>query len=209
MTESLELGRDFDWILAIDWGGPFARRRAWIADVAHRRLRPFSGGPWSLDAVMTAARDLPGRVLVGIDAALGAPLHYLDAARSALPSWADASDFLSWVVLAVRTPGFLDAVHVAAEWSHARPFIAVPKGDGALTAFWAKAGGRLLRAVDASTRAKSIFVVSGIPGTVGSGTRALWGELAPLHTARRDFSVWPFEGSFAALAAARICLAEI
>jgi hypothetical protein len=199
----------FDWILAVDWGRQFAKRRAWLADVEQRTLRPLEGGPWSLATVMAAARALPGRVLVGIDAALGVPDAYLDAARAAVPSWASATDFLCWLRLAVKTPQFLEEVHSAAEWTHARPFIAVPKGQGALGAFWARAGGRLLRSVDAATRAKSLFVVSGIPGTVGSGTRVLWCELAPLLDAVRDFSVWPFEGSLAELSASRICLAEI
>ena len=53
--------------------------------------------------------------------------------------------------------------------------------------------GGFLREIDRRTGAKPIFAVSGIPGTVRSGIRALWRELAPLLREERDFSVWPFE----------------
>ncbi len=39
-----------------------------------------------------------------------------------------------------------------------------------------------------------MFVTSGIPGTVGSGTAALWQEIVAL-TASYDFRIWPFHGS--------------
>ena len=50
-----------------------------------------------------------------------------------------------------------------------------------------------LRRIDAATNAKPLFAVSGIPGTVGSGTRAFWQELIPRLAGERDFAVWPFE----------------
>ena len=59
------------------------------------------------------------------------------------------------------------------------------------------------------TGAKPMFAVSGIPGTVGSGTRALWQELIPVLSGKRDFAVWPFEGEFPDLLSRRgIVLAE-
>jgi len=94
-----------------------------------------------------------------------------------------------------RIPKFLDAAVSAAAWRVDRPFIAVPKGTGSLQAFWECAGGRLLRVVDTATRAKCVFIASGIPGSVGSGTRALWMELAPLLGEERHFGLWPFDGS--------------
>ncbi len=198
----------FDTILAIDWGKEFTKRRVWIADVKRRTVRPLAGS-WSLPTVLAAARKLRGRTLIGIDAALGLPQAYFDAARASVPAWTSATDFLSWLRCAVETPRFFDEVRVAADWSHARPFLAVPAGAGALTAFRTRAGGKLLRAVDAATRAKSLFIVSGIRGTVGSGTRLLWRDLAPLlGNGQRDFAVWPFEGSLASLDK-KLCLAEI
>ena len=43
-----------------------------------------------------------------------------------------------------------------------------------------------------------MFVTCGIPGSVGSGTRALWQDLIAAH-ARLDFRIWPFEGELNAL----------
>ena len=52
----------------------------------------------------------------------------------------------------------------------------------------------MLRRIDGATGGKPVFAVSGIPGTVDSGTREFWRELGPLLSGRREFSVWPFEG---------------
>jgi hypothetical protein len=200
----------FRSLVAVDWGKELPKRRAWSADRARRTVRPLEVGRATLANVIAAARALPGPVLLGLDAALGVPRAYFDAARLAVPEWSKAADFLSWIALAVPTPGFLDEVRAADEWSFARPFISVPRGEGALRRFWARAGGALLRAVDTATGAKSPFVVSGIPGTTGSGTRALWTELLPLLREERDLGVWPFQGSLASIRARkRICLAEI
>lgn len=50
------------------------------------------------------------------------------------------------------------------------------------------------RAVDAATKAKTLFAKAGIPGSVGSATCALWRELGPRLTVDRSFKLWPFEG---------------
>jgi hypothetical protein len=50
------------------------------------------------------------------------------------------------------------------------------------------------RSIDVQTAAKSVFIKSGIPGSVGSAACALWQELAPLLRRDRTFTVWPFEG---------------
>ena len=51
----------------------------------------------------------------------------------------------------------------------------------------------MLRRIESATAGQPVFALSGIPGTVGSGTREFWWELAPLLRERRGFSVWPFE----------------
>lgn len=51
--------------------------------------------------------------------------------------------------------------------------------------------------------------MSGIPGTVGSGTRSLRQELASLLRSRRDFHVWPSEGTLDAVRDADIDTSEI
>lgn len=89
----------------------------------------------------------------------------------------------------------------------------MPKGDGAFRGFVAAAGGRdrFWRRVEERTRANPVFALSGIPGTVGSGSRALWRELAGcMDVAARDFAVWPFEGMLHdAFERAPIVLAEV
>ena len=75
----------------------------------------------------------------------------------------------------------------------------MPSGAGALGRFWDAAGAPLVREVDVATQAKSPFIVSGIPGTVGSGSRALCVELASLLVAERAFHLWPFDGPLGAL----------
>ena len=44
-----------------------------------------------------------------------------------------------------------------------------------------------------------MFVVEGIPGTVGSGTRNFWKELVPYLQRDEGFAVWPFEGDLTSL----------
>ncbi len=200
----------FSSIVAVDWGKDLSKRCAWVADVSRRTVKPLEGGPWYLESVLSSCRCLPGPVLLGIDAVLGVPRAYLEAASRSVPAWSGLQDFLSWLPIAVETPGFLDTSRGSTEWNWARPFFSVPKGKGALTAVWTMIGGRLMRPVDLATRAKATFIVSGIPGTVGSGTRALWTELAPLLRSDRDFGIWPLEGTLASiLARRRIALAEI
>jgi hypothetical protein len=59
----------------------------------------------------------------------------------------------------------------------------------------------LLREIDLQTGGKPLFLLSGIPGTVGSGTQALWRELvAGLNSPARAFVLWPFDGTLAELA---------
>lgn len=150
-----------------------------------------------------------GRTLVGIDAALGVPRPWLLRAVAETPAWSGCASFLEWLPRAMRHPDFQREVRSADAWRWDRPFIAVPGGIGSLRAFWARAGGApLLRRVDVRTGASSLFVVSGIPGTVGSGTRALWTELVELGARGDELAVWPFAGRLDALGA-RVVLCEI
>lgn len=173
-------------------------------------MRPLKLAEVTLDSVLNHARSLPGPVLVGIDAAIGVPDHYLEQARLANPAWHNARNFLDWLRGTTQIPHIFDEVNSAQDWRSDRPFIAVGKGKGSLNAFWTKSGGDLKRAVDRSTGAKSPFIVSGIPGTVGSGTRILWEELACRIGKSREFGIWPFEGDLALLSKQKhIVLGEI
>ena len=63
----------------------------------------------------------------------------------------------------------------------------------------------LLREVDAATGAKSVFILSGIPGAVGSASRQIWSEI---HRSRRPLAVWPYEADLEAMPPDRPVLAE-
>ena len=196
-------------LVCVDWSVAPAKRCAWVADVEARIVRPLAHGADALHAALSLRAS--GPVLIGIDAALGVPRAYFEAARGAQPAWADARGFLDWLS-GTRALGedLWREAHSADEWRVDRPFIRVPKGTGALRAFWAASGGPLLRAVDRETHAKSPFLVSGIPGTVGSGPRVLWRALADRLQAPRSFGIWPFEGTLAELASTRdVVLGEL
>ena len=201
---------DFASFVFADWGKDAAKRAAWVADVASRNVRPLPHRQWSLPALLEVARERRGQgpVLIAIDAVLGVPTAYWQAARS-IPRWRRCRHFLDLLALVTDEDAFWSTARSAEEWRVDRPFHAVPAGQGSRSAFDAQAGFALLRRTDQLCGAKPPFCVSGIPGTVGSGTRALWRELAPLLRGPRDFSVWPFEGPLASLPRAdAIVLAE-
>ena len=94
--------------------------------------------------------------------------------------------------LACAKPEFFEATSVANQWEVERPFFNVPPGQDGLGAYLRSAGGRgvdLYRAIDRQTRAKSVFVKAGIPGSVGSAACALWSELGALMTTDRQLRV--------------------
>jgi len=170
------------------------RRTGWVADA----VRPPLGG-LDLDALLRRAealRDATGHpVLVGIDAALGLPLAF--GRRMGAGSFPEALRLLA-------DRGALDAEAASpAEWGIERPFFRVPPGQGALTRFEERAGGRggMLRQIERVVGGKSAFVLSGIPGSVGSGSRALWRELARETPRPGSPRLWPFDGDLAGLLA--------
>jgi hypothetical protein len=101
----------------------------------------------------------------------------------------------------------------AEEWTVERPFFAVPAGEGGLTSFLRaaeRAGVDLYRVIDPLTKAKPVFVKSGIPGSVGSAACSLWRDLGRRLIMHRDFKVWPFDGDLASLLQhSQIVLGEI
>ena len=117
--------------------------------------------------------------LVAIDAVLGVPNTYFDRRRE-VTGWEDTSSFIDWLPRAAGTAGFFETAPNVRQWSMARPFFAMPRGVGARRSFVESAGFDLLRSVERQCRGSPAFVVSGIPGSVGSASRALWQELAPM-----------------------------
>lgn len=184
-------------LLAADWGKESKKRAVYKADVSRRAIERVDGTTWSLERLLTSAREAvqagKGPVIISLDLVLGAPEPYFRQAQR-VDRWQGVRNFIDWLPLLSSNATFWQEVKKADEWSVQRPFFAVPKGKGALKAFYEKAGYDLRRRVDVRCRSKCPFIVSGIPGSVGSGTRCLWKELVPLAGNERDFKVWPFEG---------------
>ena len=190
-------------VVSADWAKPVRKRAVRVARLGETaviaRAEPPPGG-WSLGGLVDLAVRLRARggraVLIAIDASLGVPTAF--ARRAGVSGFLDC-------LRGLERAGALERECASPEdWSPRTPFFRVPPGAGGLTRFVDAAGGRsaLLRQIELRTQAKPVFALSGIPGTVGSGSRALWSELAPrLEDPEREFSLWPFEGDLAALAA--------
>lgn len=201
-------------ILCADWGKASAKRAVYVADVVGRTVRRIPGRNWSLAGVLSEAErwTSAGPVLVTFDAPLGMPQSYAEAWDRASPGSAGAT-FLDLLERTAVIPGFFEATSVPAAWSLERPFFAVPPAAGGRSAYEHAAeslGVSIYRRIDRRTSANSLFIKSGIPGTVGSATCALWQELAELLTEERTFTVWPFEGDLRTLlATSAVVIGEI
>ncbi|MHB8879721.1 MAG: hypothetical protein ACYC8T_39035, partial [Myxococcaceae bacterium] len=154
------------------------------------------GDDWTVVRWLNLALDMrrEGRVLISFDVPLGLPRAYLDAARKE-PRWKHAASFLQWLAVGKDPSLFPGEATDASTWSIVTPFFGVPGVRGGLRGFEAAAGIPIRREIERRTSGKSVFIVRGIPGSVGSGARAVWRELAPLLDTDRAFSVWPFEGT--------------
>jgi hypothetical protein len=186
-------------ILCADWGKESAKRAVYLADVDGRVVRRVPGEAWSLARLLEEAQRFTsiGSVLVTVDAPLGVPESYL-AALNKVRSGQPLGTFLDLLASISSMPRFFDGTSVPEEWRLDCPFFAVPRAaDGGLSAYVDAAASRgvsIRRSIDVKTAAKSVFIKSGIPGSVGSAACALWQELAPLLRRDRTFTVWPFEG---------------
>ena len=191
--------------VSADWGKAPAKRAIWIADISDGRIRMAERrcGYWNLEKLLGLAEDLAvhGPVLVGTDVVLGIPAGYWELVREA--SGPHPKSFVHWLGGLDPAGEFFETARVPDEWHASRPWFRVMKGPGGLTSFTGKVSGGMLRRVDAATGAKPVFAVSGIPGTVGSGTREFWKELAPRLSGDRNFRIWPFEGDLEPLTAGR------
>lgn len=183
-------------ILCADWGKEIGKRAVYVADVAAREVRRLDArdaSGWSVSAVLSEADRLASRgsVLATFDTPLGIPESYLAAAARA-QSWGSPTTFLEFLSQAHCSPNFFEGTSVAADWKIEQPFFSVPIGEGGLKSYYnAAAQDRvdLYRAIDKRTGAKTLFAKSGIPGSVGSATCALWKELGPLLERSRTFRV--------------------
>ncbi|HLT30948.1 MAG TPA: hypothetical protein VK013_12985 [Myxococcaceae bacterium] len=214
------------FILCCDWSKEASGRAVYVADVAARTVRHVGlepsrrpdGGAWTFEATLAHARILrrEGPVLLTFDAPLGVPASYLEAARQQGP-WHDVRDFVEWLPRACETPGFFENGDGGEAWALTRPFIHLAKGTGSLQAFRERAGAlgvELERDIERRTRAKSVFLAAGLPGSVGSAAKDLWkglaGALRAPSEGARDFGIWPFEGTLGAILSDRgIAIGEI
>lgn len=183
-------------ILAVDWGKLPKKRAVYVAETSARTVRRLEGN-WSLDALVRTARTWQGdgAVIIAIDAPLGVPAEYFSQMRAQLKLKEKAS-FLG--LLGAVPDDYFDVVKHPRAWRHQRPFFSVLAGKDGLGAFKRKAGCEITREVDRRTRAKSPFIASGIPGSVGSGAIELWRQLRTLRAdsrLARAVKVWPFEGA--------------
>ena len=201
----------FAFFLSADWSKEPSKRSVYVANLEDRRIRkahPGSGG-WNLDSLLVCARELSrhGKVLIGVDLALGVSRGYW---RLLLAEHRRPATFVEWLGELDPSGEFFETTKEPERWSAKRPWFAIPPGRGGRKSFEEKACDGFLRRIDQATGAKPLFAVSGIPGTVGSGTRAFWQELIPHLSGKRDFVVWPFECGVSPLHAGhRIVLAEI
>lgn len=194
------------YFISADWSKDPGKRSVYIADLQKRHIRKGkpSGAFWNLDALLEKSRDLSqeGPVLIGIDAVLGVPEGYwhsvLDERRRCPPE-----TFVDWLSGIDVSGEFFETVVDPYDWSVARPWFKVLPGTGGRTSFTNKVDGGMLRRVDIATCGNPLFAVSGIPGTVGSGTREFWKELIPHLMGDRPFAIWPFDGDLVFLLQSR------
>ncbi len=174
-----------------------AKRAVCHADVKARRLSIVDRPAWSLRSLLEFARDeVASPVLIGIDAVIGVPAGHL----TQTPAWEPGMTFLEWLPKTRALPRFFEEAKRVAELAPERPFFAVPPGKGSRRAFEEAASWPMRRPVEEAYRANPVFIVSGIPGSVGSASRELWRELRDLlDDPHRRFRVWPFEGDLDSL----------
>lgn len=182
-------------LLCADWSKDVRKRQCCHVDIANRKFSFLEDSGLTFEKLLAIAAAFGPEcsTVLSLDLALGIPRPVIDQYCQAF-GLADCS-FLNWLFTNHRDEKFWEETAEHDEWKSTKPFISIPPGKGSLTAFREAARHDLLRQVDREYGAKSPLIVSGVPGTVGSGTRSLWKELAPMLAAKREFSIWPFDGS--------------
>ena len=191
------------FFVSADWSKDPRKRSVYVADLSERLIYQEARPDWALGSLMALARQLArkGTVLVGVDLALGVPRSYWESVLAA-PRYGRPANFVNWLARLDSDSGFFDPANTVKDheqWRVGRPWFHVPPGKGGLTSFTQKTRDGFRRRIDQKIGAKPVFVVSGIPGTVGSGTRDFWQELAACLASDRDFAVWPFDGPLSEL----------
>jgi diadenosine tetraphosphate (Ap4A) HIT family hydrolase len=201
-------------IICADWSKDSARRAAYVAEVPARLVKRLGQGPFTLKSLVDAAGrySREGSVLVGIDAPLGAPRSLLAVTNKDL-GLSPTATFIEWLAKAAAWPSFFSRAVEGEPWSPLRPFFRVTPGADARNRMFRAMrdrGVEPLRDVDTVTAAKSPFILSGIPGSVGSSVADLWPALSGMR-ANRPGAVrcWPFDQAQPEAGGAGVVLAEI
>ncbi len=200
MTEGAPIDEDRsrtcpDHFVSVDWSLDPFKRAVCAVDMRNRTINRVCRSSWTLQDVIDLAerKASDGSVLVGMDVALGVPAGYWEAARRIQSGQCDDS-FVEWLGRKASASDFFEVVPSPLHWRIDRPFFRVPPGEGGLRSITSLLENGFYRRIDRWTGAKPLFAVSGIPGTVGSGTRNVWTELATILHRERKFAIWPFEG---------------
>jgi hypothetical protein len=178
-------------IIAVDWGKDARKRSAYLAEPSERRISRISFDG-SLSNLVEYASSLDPPVLIGVDAVIGFPNASWQRLAKTRPF--RSGNFIEFLLSACLPADFFDPVAKPEDWSPEHPFIRPPAGSWSLKAFVEASNGGLYRQIDSRLKGNPIFVTSGIPGSVGSGTRALWQELMTIGKTSK-LPVWPFQGS--------------
>ena len=178
-------------IIAVDWSKDPRKRAAYRADLPLRVISRH-GFDGTLAHLLRYAAALRPPVLIGVDAAIGFPAAAWQ--RLGRQPGRGSLTFVDYLFGPSLPTDFFEAVSTPAEWSPLRPFVRPPpRQRWSLKAFEEASSNGFYRQIDTRLHAKPIFVTSGIPGSVGSGTRELWRELIALAGVL-PFRVWPFHG---------------
>lgn len=182
-------------IIVADWSKAIPKRVVYHLNVPQRCIKCLNPPPngWSVQLIADTASQFGGRTLILFDVAIGFPRSLFNMIRTAVEPirLANFSDFLR----SELSDMYLGESQSHNDWGIHCPYIHVPSGNGALTLFTQRAqrmGVLLYREIDLKTKARSPLILSGIPGTVGSGSRDVLKGLRCLK--RHDVSIWPFDG---------------
>ena len=197
--------------ISADWSKNPSKRSVYLSSPGTRQIEPVHPLRefWNLEDLLDQAAKLQhsAPVLIGVDVVLGVSAGYWKRVNE--DRNVPYENFLDWLRDMGPSDEFFGTIRDPKDWTRFTPWFAVQKGEGGLRKFTRHVEDGMMRRIDAATGAKPVFAVSGIPGTVGSGTRAFWRELAPRLSGDRDFAIWPFDGSLPRLLAGHdIVLAE-
>ena len=184
-------------IICIDWSKHAHKRRIWWRPAGTQSIEPLALEGTNLIDVLEYFESEKNPVLVGIDAAIGAPRQVLT--QFSAGERINNAGFFQWMNW-LFDYGYPDEPVTSPEdWHYSRPFIHVPPGKGSKSAF-THYGIPLHRTVEAGLNSNSPLIVSGIPGTVGSGSRELWRQIWESKIRQvSNVAVWPYDGELANL----------